>query len=140
MASRLKTVPHHHPETLSCFPCSPLADGETLSDWERIHRGDRYYWVKRDLRGRIIASRDTHPHPGGGGAQCFVVTASGDLFLVEHFRTWRDFRLLSSHLGVVTVRAYYVLGPILSALIRRYPTLRRLSASSLISFRRLMEE
>lgn len=129
------------PATGSLIATSSLlvVGGDILGDWERIHRGNRYYWVKRDSRGRIIASRDTHPHPGGG-AQCFVVSASGDLFLADHFRTWRDFRLATSGLGALAVHAYYVVGPILALFIRHFRGLRRLSESSLIGFRRLMEE
>jgi len=34
-------------------------DNFYLSDWERIKRGNRYYWVKRDRYGHIIRVNDS---------------------------------------------------------------------------------
>src|SRR3990172_964474 len=110
-----------------------------MGDWERIHRGNRYYWVKRDSRGRIIASRDTHPHPGGGGSQCFVVSvSSNNPFLVEYFRTWRDLVLEPRALGRLFIRVYWVLGPQFAKVIMRFPRARSAAGAFLHEYWKVM--
>jgi hypothetical protein len=95
-----------------------------MSGWERIHRDNRYYWVKRDSSGRIIATRTTNPNPGGSGG-CFVVTVCvGKNDVIRFYQDFRDTALLSNKLGRWMTSIYYKFGPFLADSIRRFPSIR----------------
>jgi hypothetical protein len=73
--------------------------------------------------------------PSGGA--CFVATAVfGDPFAPEVclLRMWRDTILRRNPAGRLGIRAYGILGPLLSRIVTRIPGLRRFTRSVLCSF------
>jgi hypothetical protein len=88
-----------------------------MSDWERVHRGGHYYYVKRDKYGRIIAQRKTAP---GRSEECFVVSATFcNENIIQFYRNYRDEVLIQNRVGRLLVDLYYIIGPTLATIVRK---------------------